>query len=965
MTVNQVQLQSNQEQQIKLKNIIHGDQSEGYIFVTDYASTIEPSVIVNDNERLSNVIAELETKNKDTKNSVTMSLNVFNGMNRQEQNCIAVNGIFIDIDTQEGTHNAADIERYPKTNQIGIDTLDIITESPTVVVNSGGGLHVYYLFDKPFTIESEAQRKYIKEVIREFGLAMKDSFDKLGYHLDITFDLSKTVRLPGTFNKKYNRLVKLIDIHGERFSVQDIEKMTQQMRKAAPKELSQSNQSNQNFVTSPIDPYKVNQKCKQIENSWTSNNDVWVKAIQTLSQANVLDHENVIHELSSSYPGYNRKETQDKINFVKKKNYSPVTCISFEKHNSELCKTCEHNGKIKSPIQLGRDNVIQLHNKNNANEHYQNIILKSDYYNINEYGFLEFQKLDSKGEFEKYIPISNFVAKVEREIIEDNGQETIRQIELSGVLEGKETLRKIKILAKDFEFMQWVVAEWGTKCNIKPDNNAKNRLRSAIQDFSKDSTVEYIYTHLGWREIDGKWVYLHNGGAIGAEGVKVNLQQDGLQKYMIPEGADDLQKAIRSSFDLLNVADHEITYPLLAMVGLAPLCEPLKKAGIEPSFVLWLLGISGSRKSTLAALFLSHFGDFNGKTLPAGFKDSANAIEKKAFLTKDSILVVDDYHPKATLSEAKRIEDIAQQLLRGYGDHHGRTRMKPDGTLRKAYIPQGLCIVTGEDTPTAGTSTTSRYISVEFNSDSVNLDELSKAQQDNNKLKLGQSMRGYLEWLASKMDALSQSLKILFENFRAETIKRDNSQHGRLPETVAWLSIGLNTFLQYAIENNILTHDEAKKMIHEGYKMFVKMSQKHSESIQSDTPVKQFLKAIRELKATNKIYFEQKSEAFNSNEFGELVGYYDHNYYYLMPETIHNLITQFYAKQNRNFNITSQMLLKHLENENLIHCQMENGQLQRTVRLRIKGGRKRLVWLKRSALDGLDEVEELDEVHSI
>ena len=51
--------------------------------------------------------------------------------------------------------------------------------------------------------------------------------------------------------------------------------------------------------------------------------------------------------------------------------------------------------------------------------------------------------------------------------------------------------------------------------------------------------------------------------------------------------------------------------PLLAFTFLTPLNEFLHQANCEPKFVLCLLGRTGTRKSTLAALFLSFFGRFN------------------------------------------------------------------------------------------------------------------------------------------------------------------------------------------------------------------------------------------------------------------------------------------------------------------------------------------------------------------
>ena len=62
---------------------------------------------------------------------------------------------------------------------------------------------------------------------------------------------------------------------------------------------------------------------------------------------------------------------------------------------------------------------------------------------------------------------------------------------------------------------------------------------------------------------------------------------------------------------------------------------------------MWLEGITGSLKSTIAALFLSHFGNFARTNLPGAWSSTANALEKRAFALKDVMFVIDDYAPGA------------------------------------------------------------------------------------------------------------------------------------------------------------------------------------------------------------------------------------------------------------------------------------------------------------------------------
>lgn len=75
-----------------------------------------------------------------------------------------------------------------------------------------------------------------------------------------------------------------------------------------------------------------------------------------------------------------------------------------------------------------------------------------------------------------------------------------------------------------------------------------------------------------------------------------------------------------------SFAPQNVMLPLLALTFLCPLNHFLKIAGYEPKFVTALIGKTGSRKSTLAALFLSFFGKFSSSDLPMSFHDTANSI---------------------------------------------------------------------------------------------------------------------------------------------------------------------------------------------------------------------------------------------------------------------------------------------------------------------------------------------------
>src|SRR5919112_2752971 len=160
--------------------------------------------------------------------------------------------------------------------------------------------------------------------------------------------------------------------------------------------------------------------------------------------------------------------------------------------------------------------------------------------------------------------------------------------------------------------MAWVPGHWGVIANIAAGMGTKDQVREAIQLYSRGAPQRFIYQHTGFKSCDERLIYLHGDGAIGAEGIEVELP-DRLTRYALPREVDHrlLPPAVRTSLRLIELAPDRVTVPLLALTYLAPLSEIM-----PPDFCLWLWGTTGNLKSTLAALFLSHYGHFSEDTLP-------------------------------------------------------------------------------------------------------------------------------------------------------------------------------------------------------------------------------------------------------------------------------------------------------------------------------------------------------------
>lgn len=292
--------------------------------------------------------------------------------------------------------------------------------------------------------------------------------------------------------------------------------------------------------------------------------------------------------------------------------------------------------------------------------------------------------------------------------------------------------------------MNWISKNWGLSPRIAVGSTNRDYFRDYIQSRGEDMIAKTIYAHTGFKTIEDKLCFLSSKNVIGNESAICKLEGD-LSKYRFIDKAGISKKdALNAALDLFNLASPEISYPLLSFTYLAPLNHFLTKVGISPSFSLFCKGETGSFKTVISMLYLSHFMEYSGMTEspPANFHSTSNAIEKMAFTLKDALLLVDDYHP-TTAQDKKRMDSICQRLARGAGDHLARARMTSDIKLRASYSPRSLVIITGEDIPDVGQSGLSRFYFVDFKKGIIDKKKLTNVQDNAYLLNVG--MQFYIE----------------------------------------------------------------------------------------------------------------------------------------------------------------------------------------------------------------------------
>lgn len=566
--------------------------------------------------------------------------------------------------------------------------------------------------------------------------------------------------------------------------------------------------------------------------------------------------------------------------------------------------------------------------------------------------------------------LATFVALPRAVITRDDGVNIEKVMVIDGWAKDGSPMPQVRVAAKNFKSMGWVLENWVFRANIMPGNTTMDKLRYVIAEVGGQTALQQTeYTHTGWRMIDGKWAFLHQGGAIGCDHVSVDLGS-GLQSYRLDgDGtsgfyAIPLVKALEASYMMTTCMQPHIAIPLLGITYLAPLREALAEAGHTPAFSMFLVGKSGSGKSVAAALALSHFGNFTAKSLPASFHDTSNYIQKKAFLLKDLMIVVDDYHPSTSMQERRRMESTAQNLSRAFGDNAPRNRMNSDTSLREATPPRCLSMITGEDMPDIGPSGIARYYVINTEKDDIPKDELLTYMQElAQSAYLQRAMHGYISWLLPQMDTLPALLSERFKALRSRA-QREVSGHARTPEAVAHLMLGFEMMTRFMRETGMMDDDAMDRTRAQAWQVFAENSSKQGAEASEENPGKVFLATLSELLTAHRAVVRDLTDTAGGtiNPNG-MIGYMDALYYYLLPDITYTMIAKHTRERGQEFPLSLRRLYREMRADGLLAFDQTSNTATRLKK--VDGKPLRLLWVPRQLIDGPKVSNEQQRLHVI
>lgn len=129
---------------------------------------------------------------------------------------IGIGAVWCDVDAGKPGSK----KTYPPTIEDAVTLVRGIGVEPSLIVDTGGGIHAWWLLDEPWLFADAVDRKRAADLCRGWVTTVQVFARVRGWSVDSVGDLSRIMRLPGTFNRKFSppRPVRIIHERPLRYS---------------------------------------------------------------------------------------------------------------------------------------------------------------------------------------------------------------------------------------------------------------------------------------------------------------------------------------------------------------------------------------------------------------------------------------------------------------------------------------------------------------------------------------------------------------------------------------------------------------------------------------------------------------------------------------------------------------------------------------------------------------------------
>jgi hypothetical protein len=300
---------------------------------------------------------------------------------KEQNKAVPAGGAYVGLRTHANAHQLKNFfldidvgEKWPlKTRKAAVDELKKFVRETGLpfpaVVSSGHGFYAHWILAQAVPANQwKTIAQLLKKVVATYSPAIGGDSSK-------TSDPSTVLRPPGMTNRKYpdaeRPVVLLRDVEPIEFL--DFVNLLGEAakRKKINREMilpPKAVDINADFYAGlgptgpPSNADHVADKCAQVREVREAKGNVseplWYNTLGLVIHCE--DGDAVAHEWSSGHPDYSPEETSRKIAQWRGTGIGPTTCAKFGELNPTGCIGCPSNGKIKSPIVLGKPEPKEL-----------------------------------------------------------------------------------------------------------------------------------------------------------------------------------------------------------------------------------------------------------------------------------------------------------------------------------------------------------------------------------------------------------------------------------------------------------------------------------------------------------------------------------------------------------------------------------------------------------------------------
>jgi len=254
----------------------------------------------------------------------------------------------------------------PANIDMAVAALETLQLPPSIYVNSGSGLHAYWVLDEDLLVTDESDLKQARDFVANFYRGVASNFPE--FNFDHTQDLARSFRMPGSTNLKdpaNPKIVSVRELHSERIYSHD-EIIDASVSIAAKERAVKIASVDVDDVNLDVDLDLMAAGCGWVRDALKHGDiatyETWWGMASLLS--NVDDGLEIYQDWSKGHPDYDLEVTEVQFHQVDA-NKSRRTCAGLSQYPTspvagalvdgvnKQCTKCVFREGIKSPVELG------------------------------------------------------------------------------------------------------------------------------------------------------------------------------------------------------------------------------------------------------------------------------------------------------------------------------------------------------------------------------------------------------------------------------------------------------------------------------------------------------------------------------------------------------------------------------------------------------------------------------------